>query len=262
MNKADLLSILLEDSKNAARNADISVLVTALGETPLFSFVPEKQMVSASVIKIPIMLCALKAVQEGWYALSDALLVEDILDDSIAFESGPREATLEELITWMIIRSDNTSTNRLIDLLGMEAINDSIAVLGLTATSLQRKMLDFAAIEQGRNNYTSAADMLLCYKALYECGILDERLCALALSILRRQMDSRTGRRYIWEDVPMARKSGGLDYLSHDTGLILLENRPVYVGVFVQNAPDIGGDSKFIGRVFRNVYDYYVNLEA
>ena len=242
--------------------AEVSVLWQEAGRNePVFDWRGEECMVSASVIKVLIMLTALQQVQMGNISLTSSLQVEkkEILSDSQIFVSGAREAALEELITWMIILSDNTSTNVLIEWLGMSRINEFAAALSLSGTSLQRKMLDFAAVEAGRNNYTTAKDMQIVFFALLEKSILTPELCTLALHILEKQRDTKMLPRFIWEDAAFAHKSGGLDNLSHDAGLVHAFSSWYYLGVFVQKAPHIDGDKEFAGRISRLVFDYYAD---
>ena len=54
----------------------------------------------------------------------------------------------------MIISSDNTACNVLIDILGMDNINSTIKSLNMNNTILERKMMDYKSIEAGKNNYT------------------------------------------------------------------------------------------------------------
>lgn len=56
------------------------------------------------------------------------------------------EVTVIDLVTLMIILSDNTATNVLIDLLGFAAINTTIHRLGYSETSLLRKILRYGEI--------------------------------------------------------------------------------------------------------------------
>ena len=63
--------------------------------------------------------------------------------------------------------------------------------------------------------------------------------------------------RYIWQDVPCAHKTGGLDRLSHDAGVFELPGRPYFIAVLIWDAPDIDGDEPLAGRVSKLVFDYY-----
>src|SRR5690606_14639683 len=73
-------------------------------------------------------------------------------------QAGAR-LTLLDLATLMIVVSDNTATNALIDRLGMASIQVTISRLGLAGTRLGRKMYDFEARARGFENVTCARDI-------------------------------------------------------------------------------------------------------
>jgi len=260
----------LVELKNYAENeimdadANVSLLVYDFtrGET-LLSFGAERKVVSASTIKIPIMLTALSLVQAGQFSLEQRIAVscEEILDDTAVFDRGQKDASLEELLTWMIINSDNTSANVLIELLGKEVICSYCRTLGLKATTLERKMLDWDAIAEGRNNFTSAEDQLIIFSKLYHKSILTSELCDLALRILKRQRDFSMGLRYLCtEDIIFAHKTGELDYLNHDTGIFYLPGHDYYFGCFVTDAMSATEENpvakRLIGRLAKAVCDF------
>lgn len=131
---------------------NVSILVKELNKTDyIYNYNSDIQITSASTIKVPIMLAVLEEVRQGNINLDDKILVkcEDILFDTEIFENGEKYYSLYELINWMIIKSDNTATNIIIKLLGMEKINNYILnVLNINSTSLQRYMLDKDAIKK------------------------------------------------------------------------------------------------------------------
>ena len=248
----------------AAFPCKTSLLMTdlATGET-LHALEPEARVVSASTIKVPILLCALEQVRRGERRLEEPLPVppETILEDTEVFERGVAAYSLWELLYWMIVESDNTATNTVIDALGYDAINSyAREVLGLKDTLCRRKMLDWAAIEAGRNNYTSAADQGRMYSLLFHGRILDEALRETALDMLRRQRSTDLFLRYIPENVTVAHKTGGLDYVCHDAGIFYVPRRPFYLGIFTWDGPSPEGDKRqkmFLGRLTKAIYDTY-----
>ena len=248
----------------AAFPCKTAVLMTdlATGET-LHALEPEARVVSASTIKVPILLCALEQVRRGERRLEEMLPVppETILEDTEVFERGVAAYSLWELLYWMIVESDNTATNTVIDALGYDAINSYARdVLGLKDTLCRRKMLDWAAIEAGRNNYTSAADQGRMYSLLFHGRILDEALRETALDMLRRQRSTDLFLRYIPENVTVAHKTGGLDYVCHDAGIFYVPRRPFYLGIFTWDGPSPEGDKgqkMFLGRLTKAIYDTY-----
>lgn len=246
----------------SARNdgVEVSLLIKDFNtQDILYSYEDDRAVVSASTIKVPIMLTALEQVQEGKLALDALIELKDsiILEDTNIFEYGGGKYTLEELLVWMIIESDNTATNCLIDLLTMEKINAYCKKLFLPSTKLERRMLDFQAVKEGRNNYTSAKDMAILYEKLYNKTILTPELCDIAIGILKRQRHKQLSLRYIYDDLIVAHKTGSLDNFNHDAGIFYLPNIHYYFGAFVWNAPSNEYASKWIGRISKGIYEYY-----
>ena len=224
------------------------------------------RVVSASTIKVMILCCALEEVRKGTYSLDQQLPItgENFCDDTNVFVPEYRTdgATLWEHLYWMIVSSDNTATNTVIALLGYDRINAYCASLGLTDSRVERKMLDWTAIAEGRNNYTSPVDQYRIYRMLYAGEILTPELRAVAVDFLSRSRYFGGLLRYIPDGVTVWRKPGGLDHLDHDAGIFLLENRPYYIGIFTWDGPSLDGEShqqKLIGQLSRMVYDYMRN---
>lgn len=243
-----------------AAPAHVSLLVQEIScDQPLLEYDAQRRLISASTIKTQIMLTVLEKVKNGSLSLQTAVPVsaEEVLPDSTAFDRPITEITLAELLHWMICISDNTATNLLIRLVGMDAVNNYCdETLHLTATKLERRMLDWSALQQGRNNYTSPRDMLQTYRALAQKTILNPGLCDYALSILSRQQDKTVAFRYIWEPLNAAHKTGGLDGLDHDTGLLFYQSHTYFFGFFATDGISNRKNQQLIGRLFRMLIDY------
>lgn len=221
------LTNLQDYAENEIRDADasVSLLVYDLtGDETLLTVEAERRVVSASTIKTQIMLAALDLVQKGEMNLEQRISIpcDEVLEDTEVFNCGQQDCPLEELITWMIIASDNTATNVLIEKLGMDTVNEYCTSLDLKSTALERKMLDWDAIKSSHNNYTSAADQFITFSKLYHQSILTPAFCELALNILKHQRDYSMAMRYLCPpDITFAHKTGGLDHLNHDTGIFI-----------------------------------------
>ena len=229
----------------------------------LWALEPDTQVVSASTIKVPVLLAALEEVRRGSLALDTGLeLSADVLlADSEVFEYGPTSRSLWELLYWMIVESDNTATNRVLTAVGFDAVNAyAREVLGLRHTLCQRKMLDWQAVAAGRNNYTSASDQFRLYRSLCRGELLNAPLTAVALDMLRRQRAMDDILRYIPDPVDFAHKTGGLDYLCHDAGVFFQPDGDWFLGIFTWDGPSPEGDKRqkmFIGRLAKAIYDTY-----
>lgn len=229
---------------------------------PIAAIRETSRVVSASTIKVPILCCALQDVMDGTLSLEQTLSIsaQDFCDDTEVFVPNYRQAgaSLWEMLYWMIVSSDNTATNTIITLLGFDHVNSYCQRIGLTQTSLQRKMLDFQAIAQGRNNYTSPMDLYHIFSMLYQGKILNQSLRDIAFDFLSRCRCTGGLQRYIPDPVVVAHKPGGLDHLSHDAGIFLLKDRPFYLGIFTWDGPALDGQpqqNRLIGQLSRMVYD-------
>lgn len=230
---------------------------------PIAAIHENTQVVSASTIKVMILCCALQDVMDGKYTLDQFIPItsENFCDDTNVFVPEYRTdgASLWEHLYWMIVSSDNTATNTVISLLGYDHINAYCEALGLSQSQVQRKMLDWTAIAEGRNNYTSPVDQYRIYEMLYHGEILNQELRAVAVDLLSRSRYFGGLLRYIPDPVEVWRKPGGLDHLDHDAGIILLKDKPYFIGIFTWDGPALDGETqqqRLIGQLSRMVYDY------
>ena len=145
-------------------SANISVSFYDLDQGEGFSINGDERIPSASMIKLLILLKALDECDKGKINIEDITNLDDYekVDGSGILKelSGDHKFSIRELLTLMIIVSDNTATNILIDLLGMEEINKIGRDLGLEKTNLERKMMDSHAKEKGLDNFTSSNEIL------------------------------------------------------------------------------------------------------
>ena len=258
----DTLSQRLKEEIDAFPAKTALYCVDLTSGRPIAALGENTRVVSASTIKLPMLCCALQDVMEGALSLEQFVPIcpGDYCDDTEVFEPTYRQdgASVWEMLYWMIVSSDNTATNAVLSLLTYAHVHDYCHAMGLSQTSLQRKMLDFEAIAQGRNNYTSPADLYRLFSALYRGEILNRPLRETALDFLSRCRHTDGLQRYIPDPVVVAHKPGGLDHLSHDAGIFLMKDRPFYLGIFTWDGPALDGQpqqNQFIGKLSRMIYD-------
>ena len=174
---------------------------------------------SASVIKLFIL---------SYFAGKEDTVIpvsrKDMVGTSIISELKLKSVTLKDALTFMISFSDNTATNLLINLAGMEEINKHIKEIGCKNTVLARKMMDFKAREEGRENYTSLED---CYTVMEILSKNEE-----AMEMLSTQKCLERLGRYIYRNVKMYTKPGDLNDVYNDVGILITpENNKVFAGV-------------------------------
>ena len=238
----DTVSILLKDLTNNKIILDINSNTT---------------VISASTIKVPIMLSVLHKLNECSLPLDTVITItdNDVLDDTKVIINN--SYTIEELLYWMIINSDNTATNALIRFIGIDYINAYIHnVLHLKSTKLERLMLDFKAIENGKNNYTSEQDLLHVFECLFNKKILNDDLCDIAINILYAQRNKDFILRHVYTPIPFAHKTGDLDYLIHDVGVITINNINYYIGISITDSSYIDGNTMLMGKLGKTIINY------
>lgn len=185
-------------------------------------------MPSASCIKIPIAMTLLKEVESNKADLEQKYFVskQDMVPGSgIIHELDEKEYSLKELLTAMLIQSDNTATNKIIDVFGMEKVNNTIKELRLKATTLRRKMMDFKAKEKGLDNFSSSFDLGRCLKILHQASYLNREYSDFMINILKRSQNREKISFYIpereWSKIGC--KSGSLDGIENDAAIINLD---------------------------------------
>ncbi len=196
---------------------------------------PALSFPAASMIKVGIMYEIMRQSSAGILSLDDLLTITNesrVGGAGILAELRPGlTMTVRELVTLMIIVSDNTATNLLIDLAGMSAINATMTNLGLPATVLRRRMMDFAAAEAGNENTTSAADLAALFALIQNNTGLPPRCGQLMLDILARQQIRDKLPFYLPEETVIAHKTGTLPGVEHDGGILYLTDGPYTVAV-------------------------------
>ena len=194
---------------------------------------------SASLIKTPIMLCALEEVEKGALTLDTQIAVQPaqcVGDEAPVIRNGT-DVPVSVLLEYMITDSNNSATNVLIDLLGMDRVNAFSQRSGLADTLLRRHMLDYEAARQGNENRTSAADMLRLYTLLHRGEVFTPFQCETALPILLRQHDKEL-LMFANPAQKSAHKTGGLSDIAHDAGILYGENRTLIFAVLVTAPSD------------------------
>lgn len=218
MKKFDLIKCDIENIISQF-SGEVGIIINVNGET-LFSKNKDKIFQSASLIKLFILEALLEKVSQNKLSYDDKKNI-DSLDKVPGFGvlkvlDNNLNVTIKDLATLMITLSDNTATNILINILGIDYIQNFIEKKGYYDTQLQRKMYDSIAKERGLDNFTSAQDTL---KVL-------ENLCGneIALYMLKNQLCNSKIPLYFFRKVEIAHKTGDLTNIEHDAGRIFFKN--------------------------------------
>lgn len=181
--------------------------------------------IASGIIKIPILIAAFNQIHKGLISKQDLIKIkkEDKIPScgALSYLHDGIEVTIEDIYNLMIIISDNTATNILIKLLGMDNINGTINSMGYKNTVLNRLLFDEKAIKEGKENYYSlreVADML--YK-MYKRHLISEQASREMEKIMIEQQRNQIIPYYFNEEIKVAHKTGEDDNIIHDVGIVL-----------------------------------------
>ena len=220
---------------------------------------PSLSMHAASTMKTPVLLEVLRRVDAGTLNLSDEVPVKNefkSLVDGSPFSNGLEEndgptmkklggkATLEFLVTEMIVRSSNLATNLVLSLVGPENVQAFTDALGAPTVKVRRCVEDSKAFDKGVNNETDAAGMA----AVMEAAVRSPKLSAAARA---KAWEILTGQTYN-EEIPaglhpqsgaiVGHKTGSISSVQHDAAVVRLPDGRPYVLVLLAN--DFGANEE------------------
>ena len=238
----------------------LGVVVRVPGEdAPIVALDADASFPSASIIKLPILWTFFRAVDQGELDPAERWMLapEAVVEGTgvLRFLDVGLRPTLLDLATLMVIVSDNTATNALIDRLTIERVNADLAALGLAHTALRRRMFDFEARARGLDNVTTPRDMarLLCRFALGN-GLSVASAEQARQILLAQQLNAGLPARLPF-GTPWAHKTGNLPGLLHDAGWLEGEDgRPVVVAAFTDRLRNDGDGALALAHVGEAVF--------
>ena len=194
-------------------------------------FQADLPLVAASVIKIPVMAAAFREIAAGRLDENAeyAITAEEKMPScgALTYMHDGLRVTLLDLITLMIILSDNTATNRVIDILSIPRVNEAMRALAIPGVDLQRKLFDSAMAAKGYKNTVTARGIGMMLERMAGGTLLGAPWDDRMLSILRNQRLNGKLPFYLHDKgIRCAHKTGEDDGITHDVGIIFAD-RPV-----------------------------------
>ncbi|MBI4540855.1 MAG: serine hydrolase [Gemmatimonadetes bacterium] len=251
----------------------------------------DEPMNTLSVIKLPVMVLAYRDAEAGILDLNERYVVapEDMRRGSGVLQhfAPGLQPTYRDIITEMIITSDNSATDIMIKRVGLERVNEMLAALGYRETRLKsttggrfRRVLEFAdpaaaslsdreVFERGspadpaaRERFvrdsaewlgrSTAREMSRLLEQLHNGELASPEHTSEMIDILKRQVSSsRLPQRIRFQDVVLAHKTGDwAPYSGSDVGILYYEGGPTVVSVFTnENRGDFVELEAAIGRI-------------
>lgn len=232
---------------------ELGVFVRDLGTGESFGINENRDFPSASTVKILILAGLAEAVAERRLSLDDKLgASEDIrLTGSgvVNWLDKNLELTLRDHAWLMTAISDNSSSNVLMNAVGIPEINEVGKRLNVGKLYMGRNFMDRNFPPGPGKNRAEAEGLVNVLTAIYQDAIATPELCAWMRQLLSDQQHTDRLARHLPEGVTYAGKTGTISGIAHDCGVLEGANGKVAVAVLTQGFANPYDADRLIGRI-------------
>ncbi len=248
----------------AAHHGKVALFAQNLQTRETVAVAPDTLVQTASVIKLAILYEALEQIRAGKLHLDDRITEQptDRVPGSgiLTLLDAPLTLTFKDVLTLMIMMSDNAAANLAMDHVGIANVNDRMAKLGLANTYLYKKVFTPVApgtvLPDDQKKYglgnTTAREIAALITKFAQCDLAepghtaqpsDQALCDAALHMLHVQFYRSSIPRYL-DGKPgaagdsIANKTGSLDAVRNDVAAISTKNGMVVISAFTYENAD------------------------
>ena len=149
-------------------------------------------MPTASLIKVPVLTALYRAAHEGRVSLKDRIQYGDehrCLGSGVLSRMTPGvEMLVRDAAVLMIIISDNSATNMVIDLDGLEQVNETMRGFGLPQTTILQRLGDTkAGLDARKMSVSTAGEMTRLLELIARHEAISPEASEDMLRIMRRQ---------------------------------------------------------------------------
>ena len=235
---------------------DVGFYYRVLGEEETVTHNPDLPLVAASVIKIPIMVTAFRDIAEGKLDPGETIAIApgDKMPScgALTYMHDGLEVTLLDLVTLMIVLSDNTATNLLIDRLTPDHVNRTMAALGIPGIALRRRLFDMELFHKGIHNTVTARGVGLLLERMAQGKLLGaEADRAMVDILLNQRLNGKLPFYLHGQGIRCAHKTGEDDDITHDVGIVYAE-KP-FVVCMLSNNVDVPAFERLIQDAAREL---------
>lgn len=220
---------------------EIGVYYKDLTTGKSFGFKENEGFLAASVIKLPIMVAVLHEIKNGRLRRDDIirLSTKDKVPGcgALAHMHSGSDVTIKDLYSLMIVLSDNTATNMLIRVLGINDINSIINKYGLETTKLNRFLFDNEQQNKGIENYFCPFEIGNLLESVYRKSLISEDISLEIEGILKQQQINHKIPYLIPDNIEIAHKTGEDDGITNNVGIVYCKNP--FVLCFAGNNTDV-----------------------
>jgi beta-lactamase class A len=219
------------------------------GET--YSFNGDERVRTASTIKIAVMIELFARVAEGKAKWTDELVLTKAARYSgsgILPELGDGlRLSLQDCVRLMMLLSDNTATNMVLDYLTTDAVNERMNSLGFKATRIMRRVGGGGESREGKLDdnlkrfglgATSPHEMVQIMEKLERGEIISKEASKQMIDLMKREQGRNSIGRSM-PNVPIASKYGALDALRSCVAILYTKQGKIAIAITVDEMPEV-----------------------
>lgn len=257
-----------------AHKGRVAIAVKHLGNGAAFEHQGDEPMPTASLIKFPLMIEVYQQAAEGKLQLADIVVLrkEDMVPGSgiltYHFSDGA-SFPLRDAVRLMIVFSDNTATNLVLDRIGIAATGQRMKAWGFPNTKIHAKVFRGATTSidpEGTKKFglgsTTANETVRLLEKLHQGKLVSPEASREMLEHMKKCEDKDKIKRFLPPSIVVANKSGTVSDVKTDAGIMFLPSGPVALCVLTAGnedkafSPD-NAASIFIGRVAQVVQRHF-----
>jgi len=234
------------------------VVVDLTSGKPVAARLEREPFPTASAIKVPILYELLKRADEGTLQLDAASPLDRsqvVGGSGVLRHLTAPSLSLRDHAALMMILSDNTATNVVIDAVGMSNVTARMHGFGLGDIRLRRRMMDDAAVLRGDENVASPSSLLKSTEMLWKGEGLTPARRDLGREIMR--LVPGAIRSHIPGRIAVFSKTGSLSGVRAETAIVDLPNAPFGLAVMITYLKDDADGSRVIGEIAAAAYSYF-----
>jgi len=236
-------------SQVALFKGKVSLFAKNLDTGETYSFNPDERVRTASTIKIAVMIEAFARVAEGKAKWTDELVLtkeKKVSGSGILNElSDNLHLTLRDGVTLMMILSDNTATNLVLDVLTTDAVNARMESLGFKQIKIMRKVMSGGDSMAGKDpdnkrfglGVATPREMVLVMEKLERGEIISKEASKEMIDLMKREQ-ARYAIGRSQPDIPMASKYGALDRLRSAVGILYSKKGRIAMAISCDDMPE------------------------
>ena len=226
---------------------------------------------AASTMKLAVLLGVFRQVDRGELALDAPVHVRNrftsivnqepfMLDlgrdaDPDVYGHLGRTLTVRELAYWMITKSSNLATNLLVDVVGIQTIQQALDELEIDGVKVLRGVEDQAAFDAGLNNEVTANGLLKLLRLIADGKAYSQKSCDEMLKIMLDQQYRSGIPAGLPKAARVAHKTGNISTVHHDAGIVYLEGRKPYVLVILTQFSADAARGTAVAEVSRDIFN-------